>query len=52
MENVYVREAPLMVTHNVSGSVPICSFVAPVVLDGVEGTVIGMVVPHLLPPAV
>jgi hypothetical protein len=52
LEKVYVREAPLMVTHSVSGSVPICSFVAPVVTEGVEGTVIGIVVPHLLPPAV
>jgi hypothetical protein len=51
-EKVYVREAPLMVTQRVSGSVPICSFVAPVVVGGVEGIVMGIVVPHLFPPAV
>jgi hypothetical protein len=41
-----------MVTHRVSGSLPSCSFVAPVVLLTAAGTVIGIVVPHLLPPAV
>ena len=51
-ENVYVRDAPAMLTHSVNGSVPICSCVAPVMFSGVEGTVTGMVVPHLLPPAV
>lgn len=51
-ENVYVRDAPLMLTHSVNGSVPICSWVAPVVSVGVDGNVTGIVVPHLLPPAV
>lgn len=41
-----------MVTQSVSGSVPSCSLVAPVVEVGVTGTVTGIVVPHLLPPAV
>jgi hypothetical protein len=50
--NVYVLLAPLIVTQYVSGSVPICSFVAPVDCAGVVGNVIGIVVPHLLPPAV
>jgi hypothetical protein len=52
LENLYVREAPLIVTHSVSGSVPSCSFVAPVEEDTAVGTVIGIVVSHLLPPAV
>lgn len=52
LENLYVRDAPLMVIHRVSGSLPNCSFVAPVVEDTAVGTVIGMVVEHLLPPAV
>jgi hypothetical protein len=50
--NVYVLLAPLIVTQYVSGSVPTCSFVAPVDCAGVSGKVIGIVVPHLLPPAV
>jgi hypothetical protein len=51
-ENVYCRLAPLIVTHSVSGSLPSCSFVAPVVLDTATGTVMGMVVLHVFPPAV
>lgn len=49
---VYVRLAPLMVIQYVRGSVPICSFVAPVDCAGVMGNVTGIVVPHVLPPAV
>lgn len=51
-EKVNVRDAPLIVTHSVSGSVPSCSLVAPVVELTVAGTVMGIVVLHLLPPAV
>jgi len=51
-ENLYCLLAPLIVTHSVSGSLPNCSFVAPVVLATAPGTVMGMVVPHLFPPAV
>jgi len=47
-----VREAPLMVTQSVRGSVPSCSFVAPVLEETAPGSVMGIVVPHLLPPVV
>ena len=52
VENLYDRLAPLIVTHNVNGSLPNCSLVAPDVDVTATGTVIGIVVPHLLPPAV
>jgi hypothetical protein len=50
--NLYCLEAPLIVTHNVNGSLPSCSFVAPIVLTTPSGTVIGIGVPHLFPVAV
>jgi hypothetical protein len=49
LENLYVRDAPLIVTQSVKGSVPSCSLVAPVVDETAPGSVIGTVVPHLLP---
>jgi hypothetical protein len=49
---MYVREDPPIVIQSVSGSVPSCSLVAPVVEDTAAGTVSGIVVLHLLPPAV
>jgi len=51
-DSVYRLLAPLIVTHNVSGSLPICSLVAPVVSEIGPGTVMGIVVPQLLPLAV
>ena len=50
--NLYCLLAPLIVTHKVSGSLPTCSLVAPVVSEMGPGTVTGIVVPQLLPPAV
>jgi hypothetical protein len=50
--NLYCLEAPLIDTHRVNGSLPSCSLVAPVLLVTPPGTVMGMGVPHLFPPAV